>query len=59
MRKKLENILRALIELLAAISCLFGIHWSGRKGLGMWGDANRCRRCGAYAYGLLVIKEER
>lgn len=59
MRKKLKNVLWALIELLATLSCLFGIHWSGQKGLGMWGDANRCRRCGADAYGLLVIKEDR
>lgn len=41
------------------ILCWVGIHWRGTKGLGMFGDANRCSLCGADAYGLVVIHEEK
>ena len=37
--------------------CWFGIHWEGQKGLGMYGDANRCAHCKADAYGLCVLFE--
>lgn len=39
--------------------CLLGIHWTGKKGLGMYGDANRCNICDRDAYGLFVIKEDK
>jgi hypothetical protein len=37
--------------------CFLGIHLEGVKGLGMYGDANRCNICGADAYDLFVIRE--
>jgi hypothetical protein len=40
------------------ILCFIGIHWSGEKGIGMYGDANRCSHCGYDAYGTLVLKED-
>lgn len=38
--------------------CSIGIHWSGAKNLGMYGDASRCSRCGKDAYGLRVLHED-
>jgi hypothetical protein len=40
---------------LKRVLCVVGLHWEGVKGLGMYGDANRCDVCGADAYGLLVL----
>lgn len=40
------------------VLCRLGIHWRGRKNLGMYGDAARCSICGRDAYGLFVVKEE-
>lgn len=39
--------------------CLVGIHWRGKRGLGMYGDAAKCNICGADGYRLLVIKQEK
>lgn len=50
--------LKALRNILIGLGCLFGIHWSGQKGLGMFGDASRCAHCGADSYGLLVIRDK-
>jgi len=46
-----------LKKILIRVGCTFGVHWSGIKGLGMYGDANQCAHCGADRYGLIVIKE--
>lgn len=41
------------------ILCVFGIHWYGRKGLGMMGDACLCHVCGSDRYGpMFIVNEE-
>lgn len=34
------------------------VHWSGDRGIGMYGDANSCERCGADRYGLVVLHDK-
>lgn len=50
---------RAARNLLISLGCLFGVHWEGQKGLGTYGDANRCAHCGADGYGLVVLREQK
>ena len=45
---------------LKRLLCFFSLgllHWEGWKGLGMWGDANRCAVCGMDRFGLPVLFE--
>jgi len=47
------------MKVLLRLLCVVGVHWRGKKNLGMYSDAARCSICGCDAYGLFVVHEDK